>query len=102
MLLKLRIKDQKNRKKLVKKEIVNTSLKFVYLNYLNKTKNVDGLKLKFFKNFKQKNGHKTKLMRRCIISNRSRGSLKGFNLSRIKLRELFQFGVIPGYKKSVW
>jgi len=101
-MLKLKIKDQKNRKKLYKKELLNTSLKYVYTNYLNRHKNLDSYKLRVFKNFKQKNGHKTKIIRRCIFNNRSRGTIRRFNVSRIKLRELFKFGVIPGYRKSVW
>jgi len=53
-MLKLKIKDQKNRKKLYKKELLNTSLKYVYTNYLNRHKNLDSYKLRVFKNFKQK------------------------------------------------
>lgn len=101
-MLKLKIRDQKVRKKFYKNELINTTLKYVYVNYLNKNKFKDSYKLRIFKNFKQKNGHKTKIIRRCILNNRSRGSIRPFNISRMKLRELFQFGIIPGYKKSVW
>jgi len=40
-------------------------------------------------------------VRRCILTNRSRGSIRPFNVARSKLRELLQFGILPGYKKAV-
>jgi len=51
---------------------------------------------------KKKNTYKANIVRRCIINNRNRGSLKHFNISRILLRDMFLFGVVPGYKKAVW
>lgn len=98
-MLYRKIKDLKIRKQLKNKEILNISLKFLYTNFLNKDKNA--LKFEQFKNIKQKNFSKTKIVRRCILNNRSRGSIRPYNVSRVKLRELFQFGIIPGYKKSV-
>jgi len=93
-------KDLKIRKLFFKKEIQNLSLKFIYTNFFNKNKKA--LRFHSLKTLKQKNFSKTKIVRRCIFNNRSRGSIRPFNVSRIKLRELFQFGIIPGYKKSVW
>jgi ribosomal protein S14 len=92
-------KDLKIRKLFFKKEIQNLSLKFIYTNFFNKNKKI--LRFHSLKTLKQKNFSKTKIVRRCIFNNRSRGSIRPFNVSRIKLRELFQFGIIPGYKKSV-
>jgi ribosomal protein S14 len=45
---------------------------------------------------------KIKLTNRCISSNRSKGVLRKFSLSRIIMREYLQFGLIPGFRKSVW
>lgn len=95
-----KVKDLKLRKKFQQNEIVNTSVKFLFTNYFNKNKDIN--KCQDFLNLKQKNYSKTKIVRRCILTNRSRGSIRPFNVSRVKLRELFQFGIIPGYKKSVW
>lgn len=95
-----KIKDSKIRKQFKKKEVLNTSLKFIYTNYFNKNKNSS--KIEQFINFKQKNFSKTRVVRRCILTNRARGSIRPYNVSRVKLRELLQFGIIPGYKKSVW
>ncbi|MBR11236.1 MAG: hypothetical protein CMP48_26580 [Rickettsiales bacterium] len=44
----------------------------------------------------------TQINRRCLLTNRARGSLKIFRLSRSILRELILMGLIPGYKKSIW
>lgn len=44
---------------------------------------------------------KTKLVRRCVISNRGRGNFRPYGLSRFYLREFMQFGILPGFKKSV-
>jgi len=94
-----KVKDLKIRKQFKKQEILNTSLKFIYTYYFNKNNTVS--KCQNFTNIKQKNFSKTKIVRRCILTNRARGSIRPFNVSRTKLRELFQFGIIPGYKKSV-
>jgi ribosomal protein S14 len=98
-MLSRKIKDLKIRKQLKNKEILNTSLKFLYTNFLNKNKKA--LKFEQFKSINTKNFSKTKIVRRCILNNRSRGSIRPYNVSRVKLRELFQFGIIPGFKKSV-
>ena len=45
---------------------------------------------------------KTRIVRRCVLTNRSRSSLRPYNISRIRFRELLQFGIIPGYYKAVW
>lgn len=45
---------------------------------------------------------KVQLNNRCVLTNRSRGIVRPFFVSRIKMREYMQFGVIPGYKKAVW
>lgn len=44
----------------------------------------------------------THITRRCLLTNRARGSLKVFRISRSFLRELILMGLIPGYKKSIW
>jgi small subunit ribosomal protein S14 len=44
----------------------------------------------------------TQLRNRCVITGRSRGVLRPFSLSRIKMRELISHGLIPGFAKLVW
>lgn len=94
-----KVKDLKIRNQFKKHEVLNTSVKFLFVNYFNKNKKAP--RCQNFTNIKQKNYSKTKIVRRCILTNRARGSIRPFNVSRTKLRELFQFGIIPGYKKSV-
>lgn len=45
---------------------------------------------------------KTKVVRRCILTNRGRSSTRPFNISRMVLRDLLQFSILPGYQKAVW
>ena len=45
---------------------------------------------------------KTRITNRCVLNNRGRGVLRPYGISRTLLRELMQFGVIPGYSKAVW
>jgi len=45
---------------------------------------------------------KTRLLRRCIFSNRNRGVYRPYGLSRIILKNFAHFGILPGYKKAVW
>jgi ribosomal protein S14 len=45
---------------------------------------------------------KTKLFRNCIMTGRSRAVARPYGLSRCALKELIQFGKLPGYKKSIW
>lgn len=79
--------------------------KFLFIFLLNKNipihlyiKN----KILFFKFLKKLNKKYLRLItRRCLFSNRNRGVFRPFNLSRLVLRNLIQFGSLPGYKKSI-
>ena len=44
----------------------------------------------------------TRLHNRCDLSGRSRAYYRKFRLSRIALRELANFGQIPGMTKASW
>lgn len=45
---------------------------------------------------------KTKLFRNCILTGRSRAVNRPYGLSRCALKELVQYGRLPGYTKSIW
>lgn len=47
-------------------------------------------------------GSKTKVVNRCMVTNRSRGVLKKFKLNRILLKDMLKVGILPGYKKATW
>jgi small subunit ribosomal protein S14 len=49
-----------------------------------------------------RNSSKTRIRNRCELSGRPRGNYRKFKLSRIALRELGNFGMIPGLVKSSW
>ncbi len=49
-----------------------------------------------------KSRSKTRVVNRCVLNNRGRGVLRPYGISRTLLRELMQFGTIPGYSKAVW
>lgn len=49
-----------------------------------------------------KKSSKTYIINRCILTGRARSVYRKYRLSRIKLRELGNFGYIPGLKKSSW
>lgn len=44
----------------------------------------------------------TRINHRCRLTNRNRGVFRSYGLSRLQLRKLMQFGLVPGYKKAVW
>ena len=49
-----------------------------------------------------RNGAENRFRNRCEISGRPRGFYRKFKMSRIALRELGNFGLIPGVTKSSW
>lgn len=49
-----------------------------------------------------RNSAETRVRNRCGLSGRPRGNYRKFNLSRIAVRELGNFGLIPGLVKSSW
>ena len=49
-----------------------------------------------------RNGAKTRLRNRCLVTGRPRGYYRKVKMSRIALRELALSGQIPGMVKSSW
>jgi ribosomal protein S14 len=100
-----KIKDKKHRQlfaKLEKKKLLN---KFIFINLLNRKDalHTKGINLAVLKNvLGEKHNSKVRINRRCVINNRNRGVLRTFGVSRMRLRELMSFGLIPGYSKAVW
>jgi ribosomal protein S14 len=107
-MLHSKFKDIKFRNqffKIEKKRIADNFVCNNLLAYVARNKKFSQIEKKKFylKNFSQKKLRvKNRLMRRCVITNRSRGITKDFKISRILSRELMGFGIIPGYKKAVW
>jgi ribosomal protein S14 len=105
-MLSSKIKDLKLRKLFFKFEKKKKICKFLFINLLSRknlgshNKSITLLLLKLQNQFKRSS--KIRLTSRCILSNRGRGVNKLFGLSRIVMRDLIQFGIIPGYAKAVW
>jgi len=118
MLSKL-IKDIKLRKSFYKEEFKNKIRKFLFINYFNKkinkyktltNKKTNKFKISlkkaryfFIKKYQnRRNSSKVRIVRRCVITSRSRGSIRTFGVSRMLLKDLIKTGYIPGYTKSIW
>ncbi len=103
-MLFAKIKDYKLRLNFSKVEKLKKVNKFIKITLLSKTfKNTKRVYLlKAIYKVKESSFYKNRIHRRCILTNRSRGVYRFSGISRNSLRELLQFGIIPGYKKAVW
>lgn len=45
---------------------------------------------------------KSHLKNKCVFTGRNKSVNKTYSLSRIALRNLMGYGIIPGYRKAVW
>ena len=103
-MLSKKIKDIKIRKLFLKKEKIKKIHKFlfIFLSFKNKRENRNH----FDKNLLKLNSSicisKTLIKNRCVLTNRNKGVNKYFSISRIVMRDLSQFGLLPGFKKAVW
>lgn len=95
----LQIKDKKLRLTFKKVEIKQKLKKFIFIHLLNTSCITN--KIFFYLLLKKKSSTLNKVVRRCILTNRSK-SIRAFKVSRIQSKELISFGIIPGYKKAVW
>ena len=101
-MISSKIKDLRERKLFCLLEKSKLADKFLFFNCLNKSSFDHGVSARIFSSLSRKNSSKVKIVRRCVVTNRNRGVLRPFGVSRIHLREMMQFGVIPGFSKAVW
>lgn len=104
-MLSLKYKDIKNRYQFYKNEIDKNALKFFFVNSINNADNSTVTKKKlthYYINKLNTKYSKTKIQRRCLLTNRARVSNRNFGISRVKLREMLKYNIIPGYKKAIW
>ena len=105
-MLSSKVKDLKNRKIFFKIENKKVVSKFLFRNLLNNPLLLNNKSLLFYKYLRHLNKikHKTstRILNKCVISNRNRKTFSKLKLSRLVAKELLSFGLIPGYKKSVW
>ena len=50
----------------------------------------------------QRNASPVRKHNRCKITGRPKGYMRQFGISRVKFREMANFGLIPGVKKASW
>lgn len=101
----LQQKDLRYKQKFFTQEINKKINKFLFVYLLNNNKIQEKTKTiikQFFLHKTKRQTLKTKLMRRCLISNRSRVNYQLLGLSRIKMRELIKEKQLPGFDKNIW
>ncbi len=104
-MLSSKIKDFKLRRKSYNTEISKNTSRFMFINILNNKDLPLSHKKKalyYLIKILNKGESKTKIVRRCALTTRSRVSHRKLGISRIKLREMLSAGVLPGYSKAVW
>ena len=105
-MLSSKVKDLKNRKSFLQVENSKLLYKFIFTNLSNAplfTKSKSLLLFKYFKKFsKIKSKTSTRILNKCLFSNRNRKTISNLKLSRLVAKDLLSFGLIPGYKKAVW
>jgi ribosomal protein S14 len=107
-MLFLKIKDLKTRKHYNKKETLRLIKKFVIINLLSRLmSSYTNLKKKeifmyLLSKYRLDSNGKTKIVRRCILTNRGRSIIRPYNISRLTFKKLNQFGYIPGIQKGIW
>ena len=107
-MLSSKIKDVKLRNSLKRAEKIKKVKKFLFTALINResekeTKIRSSIIISFLKD-KKSISHKSKirLTNRCVLTNRNKGVLRPYGISRVIMRDLMQFGIIPGYSKAVW
>lgn len=58
--------------------------------------------MKYLNNKNSLKYSKTQVKNQCVITGRNNSINKHYSLSRITLRNLLSYGIIPGYKKAAW
>lgn len=97
----LKKKSDKIRNNFVKFELKKNIYKYVFIYSMNKSFE-KSYKYSFSKLCSRFRISKSKIKTRCILTNRGKSIYKKYNLSRIALRQMVQFGVLPGYTKAAW
>ena len=92
------LKEQKKRTRFNKSELSQLMYKEVFCNSSFNIKRC--VSLKFFE--KDKNIYSSRIVNRCLLTNRSRGVSRRFKMARYPFRIYASKGLIPGVKKTSW
>jgi len=103
-----KIKDLKTRKHYNKNEKLRIIKKFIITNLLSRlmssytNSKEKEMFLYLLSKYRLNSIGKTKIVRRCILTNRGRSIIRPYNISRLSFKKLNQFGYIPGIQKGIW
>ncbi len=101
MAKKSAIERNENRKRLVKRyQAKRAELKAIARNTSTSPEERFSAQLKLAA--LPRNSAAVRIRNRCLLTGRSRGVYRKFNISRIALRDLASKGQIPGMLKSSW
>ncbi len=101
MAKKSAIERNENRKRLTKRyQVKRTELKAIIRNASTSPEERFSAQLKLAA--LPRNSAAVRIRNRCLLTGRSRGVYRKFNISRIALRDLASKGQIPGMLKSSW
>lgn len=98
-------KDKFLRQSFSNQEIKQKTLFYTFRNLLNNSEYTKKLKVFVFSYLYKKNKNitsKTKIVRRCVLTGRSRSSSRISGISRIKMRELIRDKKVKNILKSTW
>ena len=113
----LRIRNVKIRNNFYKAECLKKLYRFLFINLLNNNNiKKSSLNIKknrqrkiksqmfslYFLNKLQNISMKSSVKNICVLTNRSKAVNKHYSISRLKLKEFMDFGILPGYRKRVW
>jgi ribosomal protein S14 len=105
-MLSKKKKDLIIRKKYIKLEKKQILKKFVDTNLLSENFFQKEKKNVFFFSINKINQFiflsKSKITRRCNLTNRNRTIIRKYNISQYKLKKLINFGIISGLNSSIW
>ncbi len=91
-------KDKNVRENFKKSEVKLLLFKFLYFSNNNKN-HKQFYAYEFIKKF-HLNSSSSRIRNRCVYTGRSRWVLKRFKISRIKFKELVDYGILHGVRRS--
>jgi len=92
------------RKKYNSLELNKNIYKFLFINILNNNSISNKHVFRYLLNSKKffLKISKVKIKNKCVITGRNNSVEKKMSLSRLQLRSMISFGLLPGFKKSIW
>jgi ribosomal protein S14 len=105
-MLFLKNKDLNSRQIYNRVEKIRLIKKFILANLLSRINYKSSREKQFFfylvSKYNLNSLSKTKITRRCVLTNRSRGTIRPYNISRLSFKHLTKIGFLSEYKKAIW